>query len=258
MPTALLNPIQGKNRYCGPAALATILGVTTDHAARVIRGFSNERWVKGVTVDHMAMAMAQLGVQARYTRIDAAYGLGTANESLADWLHHHVQLFQGSHLILVFGVAGDSHYGTISGGMYQCSLSKIPVALDAIPFKPSTGIVFGIFEVQDRPLTTPKDEKLVARGMLARARRIASRCGVVIECSADGSWFEVWCPELDDDDPLEGKNSTDDVRVVLELVEEYRYCLENGYLEAVTDPAFAWCAGSFGRDVESSSAINST
>lgn len=222
--------------------------MTTDHAARVIRGVSNERWIKGVRVDHMAMAMAQLGVRAQYTRIDAAYGLESAYGSLADWLQSHVQLFQGSHLILVFGVAGDSHYGTISSGMYQCSLSKVPVPFDAIPFMPSAGIVFGIFEIQDLPLTTPRDEKLVARGILAKARRIASRFGIVIDSfhGTDGSWFEVWCPELDDDDPLEGRNSTDDAHVVLELVEQYRYCLENGYLEAVTDPVFARCASRHG------------
>lgn len=93
MPTALLNPIEGKNRYCGPAALATILGVTTDHAARVIRGGSNERWIKGVRVDHMAMAMAQLGVRAQYTRMFSQAA------SLASHQHAHELQIQ-AHLCL--------------------------------------------------------------------------------------------------------------------------------------------------------------
>ncbi|KRB40271.1 hypothetical protein [Acidovorax sp. Root70] len=84
-------------------------------------------------------------------------------------------------------------------------------------------------------MVAPKDAKVAARGTLAKAKRIAARYGIVID-SFDGMWFEVSCPELEHDDPLEGCNSTDDARVVLELVDEYRDCLEGGYLEAVTDP----------------------
>ncbi len=221
--------IKGKNRYCGPSAMATVLGVTTDHAARVIRGLSGERWVKGVSTHHITAAMEQLGVRVRYTRIDAAY------ESLANWLESNLQVFQASHLILHFGVVSDAHYGTITGGMYQCNLSKMPVPFEAIPFKPSAGIVFGVFEVLDRPSVAPRDARVVERAVLAKAKRIATRYGIVI-ANFDGAWFEVSCPELEHDDPLEGRNSTDDVRVVLALVEEYRDCLEGGYLEAVTDP----------------------
>ena len=223
------HPIKGRNRYCGPAAMATILGVTTDHAARVLRGLTGERWIKGVSVQHLTAAMEQLGVRVRYTRVDAAY------ESLADWLRCNLPLFQASHLILQFGVNGDSHYGTISGGMYQCNHSKVPVPFEAIPFRPSAGIVFGVFEILDRPTEAPKDVKLVERGTLAKARRIAARHGIVID-SFDGQWFEVSCPELEHDDPLEGRNATGDARMVLALVEEYRDCLLGGYLEAVTDP----------------------
>jgi len=195
----------------------------------VIRGFSGERWVKGVSAQYLIAAMEQLGMRVRYTRIDSAY------ESLSDWIESNLRDFEASHLILQFGVVENSHFGTISGGMYQCNLSKVPVPLDAIPFKPTEGIVFGMIEVLDRPMIAPRDAKLVGRSVLGKAKRIASRYGIVIS-SFNGSWFEVFCPELEHDDPLEGRNSTDDVRVVLTLVEEYRECLEGGYLEAVTDP----------------------
>lgn len=229
MQSTEFHPIKGKNRYCGPSAMATVLGVTTDHAARVIRGISGERWVRGVSSHHLLAAMELLGVRVRYTRVNAAY------ESLSEWLRSNLQVFQASHLILQFGKPSDSHYGTISGGMYQCNLTKKPVAFEAIPFTPREGMVFGIFEVLERPVQAPTDAKVANRRVLSKAKRIADRCGIVID-SFDGSWFEVSCPELDHDDPLEGRNSTADVRVVLELVEEYRDCLEGGYLEAVTDP----------------------
>ena len=114
---APFHPIKGRNRYCGPAAMATILGVTTDHAARVLRGLTGERWIKGVSVQHLTAAMEQLGVRVRYTRIDAAY------ESLADWLRCNLQLFQASHLILQFGVHGDS---TTARSVVACTSATYP------------------------------------------------------------------------------------------------------------------------------------
>lgn len=84
-------------------------------------------------------------------------------------------------------------------------------------------------------MAIPRDSKLAERAALAKARRIASRFGIVVN-SFDGASFEVSCPELDHDDPLEGRNRTDDVQVLLALVEEYRDCIQGGYLEAVTDP----------------------
>lgn len=224
-----LHPITGRNSFCGPSAMATVLGVTTDHAARVIRGLTGERRVKGVPVSHFIAAMEQLGGRVRYTRLDVPYA------SLADWLRDHLQSFQASHLILHFGDRRSTHLGTISGGMYQCNHTKEPVPFDAIPYKPTAGIVFGVIEVLDRPMVTPRDSKLADRAVLAKARRIASRFGIVVN-SFDGASFEVSCPELDHDDPLEGRNRTDDVQVLLALVEEYRDCIQGGYLEAVTDP----------------------
>lgn len=228
----ILHPIKGKNRYCGPSAIATILGVTTDHAARVIRGLTGERQVKGVSVFHLRAAMERLGMGVRYTSLNLAY------ESLADWLKCNLQAPQTSYVILQFGVPGESHVGTIHGGKYQCNLTNGPVSFDAIPFKPNGGIVFGLFEVLDLPGSSPEDSKVVDRKLLAKAQRIASRHGIVIasEHGSYGSFFDVSCPELEHDDPLEGRNSTDDVRTVLALVEEYRDCLMGGYLDAVTDP----------------------
>lgn len=89
-PKEPLHPIKGRNRYCGPAAMAAVLGVTTDHAARVIRGLTGEKRIKGVSVQHLTAAMEQLGVRVRYTRIGASY------ESLADWLSGNLPLFKAT------------------------------------------------------------------------------------------------------------------------------------------------------------------
>lgn len=43
-----LHLIRGKNSFCGPSAIATVLGLTTDHAARVLRAISGDKRVTGV------------------------------------------------------------------------------------------------------------------------------------------------------------------------------------------------------------------
>ena len=52
-------------------------------------------------------------------------------------------------------------------------------------------------------MVAPRDAKVDAGGLIAKAKWIASRYGIVID-SFDGVWFEVFCPELEHDDPLEG------------------------------------------------------
>jgi hypothetical protein len=44
----MAHQIQGTNRYCGPAAIALLTGVTTDDAARVARRVSGRRYIKGM------------------------------------------------------------------------------------------------------------------------------------------------------------------------------------------------------------------
>ena len=126
---------------------------------------------------------------------------------------------------MVFGVGTNSHYATISGGLYQCNHSRKPVPFEAIPFAPVNGMVYGVLEVLSRPAVVPRDGLVVDRGLLQKAKRIAAKQGLII--NSHGGMYE---------DPLEGCNETGDMKVLLELVQRYQECLEGGYLEAVTDP----------------------
>ena len=228
---AELRAIKGKNTFCGPAAMASVLGITTDHAARVLRTISCQPRITAVTASHLVQALRHFGVQLNHTHLREHYAC------LTEWLHARRTRFPAEPVILAFGTPDSGHFGVVSGDLYQCNITGSPVPFDAIPLHGLNGIVYDVIEVLGQPVLAPPDERVIARRVLAKARRIAGQTGVVIE-TMGGSNFRVWCPELDHDDPFEGENDTCDAQTVLQLVERYRHCLENGYLEAVTDPCF--------------------
>ena len=47
MKTIRLHTVRGRNKYCGPAAISALAGVSTDDAARAIREYSGRRAVRG-------------------------------------------------------------------------------------------------------------------------------------------------------------------------------------------------------------------
>ena len=53
--------LAGKNRYCGPAALAGVFGVCTDRAAELIRRESGQRSVKGSYTSDLLAAIRRHG-----------------------------------------------------------------------------------------------------------------------------------------------------------------------------------------------------
>lgn len=125
---APFHPIKGRNRYCGPAAMATIL---RDHRSRrVLRGLTGNAGLRESLQQHLTAAMEQLGVRDTPACPDAAY------VELGRLPRVQSAVFQPPISILQFGVHGDSHYGTISG-VYQCNLSRMPVPFESIP---STGL----------------------------------------------------------------------------------------------------------------------
>ena len=57
-----LNSVTGKNRFCGPAALSTLAGITTDDASRLIRRFSGKASTMGVHSIHLIKAIRASGL----------------------------------------------------------------------------------------------------------------------------------------------------------------------------------------------------
>ena len=69
MAATKLHPAIGKNRYCGPAALSIITGLSTDECAKVLREVSGRRAIYGIGSHYMIQAMQRLGVD--HVRRDA-------------------------------------------------------------------------------------------------------------------------------------------------------------------------------------------
>src|SRR5690242_4309825 len=60
----MLHPALGKNRYCGPGALAMLFGCSTDEAAAVLREVSGKTYIKGIEPAAMLRAVERFGGQA--------------------------------------------------------------------------------------------------------------------------------------------------------------------------------------------------
>ena len=85
-----VNRRPGGNRYCGPAALSAIAGITTDTAAQVLREITGRRAICGVTIAAMREALRRLGFRVhdpiRY--LDAQAG-SLQRPTLARWLQEY-------------------------------------------------------------------------------------------------------------------------------------------------------------------------
>ena len=64
-----LNTIHGRNRYCGPAALAAVSGRATHDLAGMIRSFTGQRAVKGTPTYAMPKVLRRLGFETKYSRL---------------------------------------------------------------------------------------------------------------------------------------------------------------------------------------------
>ena len=220
-----LHAIRGNNSFGGPAAIASVLRLTTEHAARVLRSISGDRRVTGVYPVHFVQALRNLGCEVEHVTVPAAHRM-----PVRQWLEVHASLFAEKHIVIDFA----DHYGVVLGGQYQCGISIGPFewATQLIPSE--RGEVTEYVVVHQVPQAVPADAAEASRKVLQRARGLADRSGIEItrECA---DVYRVTCPELEDDDPHEGHQEAYTACEVLEMVEEYVYCLKNGYLEAVTD-----------------------
>ena len=218
---AMLHAVTGKNRFCGPTAIATILGITTDHAARIIRGYSGRRSVTGTSLGEMAYALRESGCTLSGSGIQHLHKPVKERPTAAMWLRGQ-RLEPGKHVILIFG----NHYGVILGRQYLCSLSgRERVPLSQVPMRRAR--VLGWLVVETLPASTPieaaqpkrQDSQRKAR---EEANRLADLHGISIERLRDG--INVWPPMAISDtdrDPYDGDHFANDWSDALEMVQAY-------------------------------------
>lgn len=104
----------GKNKFCGPYALAAIAGITTDEAAKVIRVACNKRAVMGLHNWEMARAIRAMGGW-----MTSVYVGG--NPTLKQWFEDQLTGPMREHFLII-EVTG--HYVAAKGDLVDCAMQR--------------------------------------------------------------------------------------------------------------------------------------
>jgi hypothetical protein len=136
------SPANDKNRYCGPAAISILTGMTTGEAARMIRQSTDKALVKGTHASDLFKVLYRCGLSYRTisvptTRVavkrkaNFAHGAGIffmdkGELTLAQWLKESVKLRTAGR---VFLVAAGQHWQIITGRRYCCGITKQIVSI---------------------------------------------------------------------------------------------------------------------------------
>jgi hypothetical protein len=113
----------GRNRYCGPAALAYVMRSDPDTAARLLRDVSGKRKIVGTSYTWMLKALSQVGLQAENTMPVVTAATSGKRLTLRKWL----EWSEFSLLDSQFIVTVTAHYLVIHNGRYfdnGCHLGK--------------------------------------------------------------------------------------------------------------------------------------
>jgi hypothetical protein len=110
------------NRWCGPAVVSSLMGIDTDHAARLIRQVTGKANCTRTTHSVIMETLMRAGF-----RLDVKLIRGSRDGiTLAQWLRDSKDARgQGR----VFLVAAGSHWQLIEGDQYVCGLTKDVVTL---------------------------------------------------------------------------------------------------------------------------------
>ena len=113
--TPKLKPVKGGNRFCGPAAISTITGISTDDASRIIRHITGRRQVTWTSTHEVHQAMQWRGYRIVEKRMDGD------NPTLARWLRER-QNRRATYLINV-----TNHWVVVRGNKFVDSKHRDPV-----------------------------------------------------------------------------------------------------------------------------------
>lgn len=112
--------ITGRNKFCGPAAIAAVLNTTSDEGARLIREANNITAVKGLYVKNLTKALDSVNVQHTVKRFSKPN-----RPTVSQWL---ASSYHGQTVILF--VTG--HFITLSGDSWIDNNTKKPQPLSTI------------------------------------------------------------------------------------------------------------------------------
>ena len=108
------NSTSDLNRYCGPAVISAVTGMTTGEAARLIRHVSGQKMVKGSHTFHVLRALSLCNIQNVKTTV-------VTKPTLAQWLKGSKDIRTSGRVFLI--VAGN-HFQLVEGRRYVCGRTK--------------------------------------------------------------------------------------------------------------------------------------
>lgn len=103
-----LHPHRGKNRWCGPGAIAILTGVTTDDASRMIRAFTGKRNCMGTPTHVVRKVLYECGITSHLSDEYWSGKRPTLNQWVADGLSRG-----GTYLV----IAGN-HFQILTDGLF--------------------------------------------------------------------------------------------------------------------------------------------
>ena len=119
-----INPVNNtssdRNRYCAPAIISSLTGMTTGEAARLIRSVTGERKVTGVHTHHLIRALKLCGIYFLQSK------RFPNKPTLAKWLKDAKESRSTGRVFLV--VAGN-HFQLVEGRRYVCGRTKDIVSI---------------------------------------------------------------------------------------------------------------------------------
>jgi len=176
-----------KNRYCGPAVISAITGMTTGEASRLIRHVSGRKAIRGSSVREVTDALTMCGIKSEYKSFGMKLGRSTG-PTLAGWLKATVKERTADRVFLM--IAG-WHWQLIQGRRIVCGILGSPTSVRDKRVKRRARVA-NVYELHSTgAITTPTEAKKpksvdTNRNHRSKAQSLAKKLGITIEIER---WF---------------------------------------------------------------------
>jgi hypothetical protein len=168
------SPKNDANKYCGPAAISILTGMTTGEAARLLRQVSGKTLIKGTHAWQVLQALYRCGLTSRrmpakvtckevtrkanFLCRGGTYTVTKGEWTLAQWLKKTVTQRTAGR---VFLVAAGHHWLIITGRRYCCGITKEIVSItdDKVKRRARVTEVYEIMPMAGKTISIPERAK---------------------------------------------------------------------------------------------------
>ena len=185
-----INPVNNtssdRNRYCAPAIISSLTGMTTGEAARLIRSVTGERKVTGVHTHHLIRALKLCGIYFLQSK------RFPNKPTLAKWLKDAKESRSTGRVFLV--VAGN-HFQLVEGRRYVCGRTKDIVSIKDKSVKRRCRVE-EVYELRsDRKITIPDRARKPKRKYDQHrpfVQKMKQKYGFMAEWKQEGGYGDYW------------------------------------------------------------------